>query len=101
MSRYIDADADVREVKHGKEASQMGSKTVPKYVLKALERRRKIANRLMEACAEVDALAKKFGIDMTEVPEVFSTGCMIYCEPINAEEIVIGLFENAIAREEK
>lgn len=79
----------------------MSSKTVPKYVLKVLERRRKIADRLMDACAEVDALAKRFGVDMDEVPEVFSTGCMIYCEPRNAEEIALMLFENTIAREEK
>ena len=79
----------------------MSSKTVPKYVLKALERRRKIADRMMDACAEVDALAKRFGVDMDEVPEVFSTGCMIYCEPRNAEETALMLFENTIAREEK
>lgn len=79
----------------------MSHKVVPEYVLKALERRRKIADRLMDACAEVDALAKRFGVDMDEVPEVFSTGCMIYCEPRNAEEIALGLFENAIAREGK
>lgn len=79
----------------------MSSKTVPKYVLKALERRRKIADRLMGACAEVDTLAKRFGVDTDEVPEVFSTGCMIYCEPENAEEIARELFEKAIAKEEK
>lgn len=79
----------------------MSHKVVPEYVLKALEQRRKIADRLMDACAEVDVLAKRFGVDMDEVPEVFGTGCMIYCEPRNAEEIALGLFENAIAREEK
>ncbi len=78
----------------------MSSKTVPKYVSEALEKRRKIADRLMDACAEVDALAKRFGVDMDEVPEVFSTGCMIYCEPRNAEKIALELFERAIAKEE-
>ncbi len=78
----------------------MSRKTIPEYVLKALERRRKIADRLMDACAEVDALAKRFDVDMDEVPEVFGTGCMIYCEPRNAEEIALGLFEKAIAKEE-
>ena len=78
----------------------MSHKVVPKYVLKALERRRKIADRLMDACSEVDDLAKRFSVDTYEVPEVFSTGCMIYCEPKNAEEIALGLFENAIAKEE-
>ncbi len=78
----------------------MSRKTIPEYVLKALERRRKIADRLMDACAEVDALAKRFDVDTDEVPEVFGTGCMIYCEPRNAEEIALGLFEKAIAREE-
>lgn len=79
----------------------MSRKTLPQYVLKALERRRKIADRLMDACSEVDALAKRFGVDTDEVPEVFSTGCMIYCEPRNAEEIALELFERAIAKEEK
>lgn len=79
----------------------MSHKVVPKYVLKALERRRKIANRLMDACAEVDALAKRFDVDTDEVPEVFGTGCMIYCEPENAEEIARELFGKAIAKEEK
>lgn len=79
----------------------MSSKTVPKYVLKALERRRKIADRLMDACSEVDALAERFGVDIDEFPEVFSTGCMIYCEPKNAEEIARELFERAIAKEDK
>ena len=84
-----------------KEAHRMSHKVVPKYVLKALERRRKIANRLMDACAEVDALAKRFDVDTDEVPEVFGTGCMIYCEPENAEEIARELFGKAIAKEEK
>lgn len=79
----------------------MSRKTLPQYVLKALERRRKIAGRLMYACAEVDALAERFGVDIDEVPEVFSTGCMIYCEPRNAEKTAIELFERAIAKEEK
>lgn len=79
----------------------MSRKTLPQYVLKALERRRKIADRLMDACSEVDDLAKRFGVDTDEVPEVFSTGCMIYCEPKNAEEIALELFEKAIAKEEK
>lgn len=77
------------------------SRKTPQYVLKALERRRKIADRLMDACAEVDSLAKRFGVDTDEVPEVFSTGCMIYCEPKTAEEIARELFEKAIAKEEK
>jgi hypothetical protein len=79
----------------------MSSKTVPKYVLKALERRKKIADRLMDACSEVDNLAERFGVDTDEVPEVFGSGCMIYCEPENAEEIARELFEKAIAKEEK
>ena len=79
----------------------MSRKTTPQYVLKALERRRKIANRLMDACAEVDSLAKRFGVDTDEVPEIFGSGCMIYCEPKNAEEIARELFEKAIAKEEK
>lgn len=79
----------------------MSRKMTPQYVLKALERRRKIAGRLMDACDEVDALAKRFGVDMDEVPEVFCSGCMIYCEPKNAEEIARELFEKAIAKEEK
>ena len=83
------------------EASQMSRKTLPQYVLKALERRRKIADRLMDACAEVDSLTKRFGVDTDEVPEVFSSGCMIYCEPRNAEKIALELFEKTITQEEK
>lgn len=79
----------------------MSHKVVPQYVLKALERRRKIADRLMDACSEVDDLAKRFGVDTDEVPEVFSTGCMIYCEPENAEEIARELFEKTITEEDK
>ena len=78
----------------------MSNKVVPKYVLKALERRRKIADRLIDACAEVDTLAERFGVDTDKVPEVFGTGCMIYCEPKNAEEIARELFEKAIEKEE-
>lgn len=78
----------------------MSRKTTPQYVLKALERRRKIADRLMDACAEVDSLAKRFGVDTDEVPEVFSSGCMIYCEPRNAEKIALELFERAIVTED-
>lgn len=79
----------------------MSSKTVPKYVSEALEKRRKIADRLMDACSEVDALAERFGVDIDEFPEVFGSGCMIYCEPRNAEEIARGLFEKTITQEEK
>lgn len=48
----------------------MSHKVVPKYVLKALERRRKIADRLIGACAEVDTFAERFGVDTDKVSEV-------------------------------
>ena len=55
-------------------------KTVPKYALKLLERRRRLAQELMCACYAVDEYCKKIGVDFNDPNACSMTDIRIYCE---------------------
>lgn len=63
---------------------------IPKSIQKKLEKRCRLAEDLMVVSTEVDAWLEKQGIDLMdeEIRDAVLTGCMIYCEPANAERIV-------------
>lgn len=66
---------------------------VPKYILKLLDRRRKLALELTSVCCKIDDYCTKIGVDMTEsCKNSVLTDVTIYCEPCNARENT----ENAI-----
>lgn len=58
----------------------MPKKTVPKYVLRLLERRRRLAMELMSVCHKVDEYCKSIGVDFNDPDACLQTDVRIYCE---------------------
>ena len=60
-------------------------KRVPKYILKLLERRFKLAMELNDVCYKIDNYCEKVGVNVTESCEnSVLTDVTIYYEPWNA-----------------
>ena len=59
---------------------------IPKYVENLIDKRQKLAEKLMIISCELDEWLIKNDIHMGE--EYTCTGCMIYCEPENAAQCV-------------
>lgn len=60
-------------------------KSVPKYILKLLDRRYKLAMELNDVCCKIDKYCEKVGVDMIEsCKNSVLTDVTIYCEPWNA-----------------
>lgn len=71
-------------------------KQVPKYVLKLLERRTKLAMDLIDVCCRVDDYCEKVGVDMTADESCVITHVMIYAEPWNARDLTLAAIEKAL-----
>ncbi len=70
---------------------------VPKYVLKLLERRRKLALELTTVCCRVDNYCEKIGVDMIDgCKNSVLTDVTIYCEPWNAYHNTLDAIEEAL-----
>lgn len=68
----------------------MTKKKIPKYFLKAIRRRTILAQKLMVVSCEVDEWLEKEGLLYEkEIEDAICTGCMIYAEPKNAEDLVL------------
>lgn len=69
---------------------------IPKKIQNLLDRRERLAYKLISACAELDEWLEKNGADFCdpELADSTITGCMIYCEPDNAKNNVIDYIEN-------
>lgn len=59
---------------------------IPKYIDRLLKRRTKLAEQLAMVSSELDEWLEKNGIPTGN--DYTLTGCMIYCEPYNAEGCV-------------
>ena len=59
---------------------------IPKYVENLIDKRQKLAEKLMIISCELDEWLIKNDIHMGE--EYTCTGCMIYCEPATAAQCV-------------
>ena len=57
---------------------------IPKYVEKLLERRRKLAEDLLDVCNKVDTYCEKIGVDIGDENNVLYSDVKIYCEPYTA-----------------
>lgn len=78
------------------------SKTVPKYVLKLLNRRAKLAMDLIGVCCDVDAYCEKIGVDMVNAEEAaVCTYVTIYTEPWSAYQATLTAIENVLHKGEK
>ena len=55
-------------------------KKVPKYVLKMLERRSRLASELLSACCAVDEYCEKIGVNIYDEDACLGTDVRIYCE---------------------
>lgn len=56
------------------------AKTVPKYVLRLLERRKKLSLALNSVCTQIDAYCEKIGVDFSDPDACLNTDIRIYCE---------------------
>lgn len=59
---------------------------IPKYVENLIDKRQKLAEKLMIISCELDEWLEKNNIPLGT--EYTCTGCMIYCEPANAAQCV-------------
>lgn len=59
---------------------------IPKYIDELITRRAKLAERLASASSALDDWLDKKGIPKGD--DYTCTGCMIYCEPYTAAELV-------------
>ena len=59
---------------------------IPKYVERLIQRRTKLAWELLEVGATLDEWLEKN--DISTGTDYTATGCMIYCEPSTAGELV-------------
>ena len=66
---------------------------IPKYIDKALKQRTRYAVLLNDASCTVNDFLMKHKIEPDEA--AWLSGCMIYCEPYPAEEIVRRAIEDA------
>lgn len=68
----------------------MAKKKIPKYFLKAIKRRTLLAQKLMLASSDVDDWLENEGLLYESAIEAaVTTGCMIYAEPKNAEDLIL------------
>lgn len=59
-------------------------KQIPIYVETLLLKRKKLAEQLLEVCAEIDNYCDEIGVDMNDTDASILTDVTIYCEPWNA-----------------
>ncbi len=79
----------------------MAQKTVPKYVLKLLDRRRRLSQDLMSVCHEVDEYCKKIGVDFGNPDACLQTDVRIYCEVDGAYDSTLSVIEKTLRRGQK
>lgn len=68
---------------------------IPKHIRKKIRRRTKLAEDLNVVCNEIDDWIERKGVLTYNQPysDVTNTGCMIYCEPVAAERVLIEALE--------
>lgn len=58
----------------------MAERTVPKKIIRLLERRMELSQKLMATCGEVDEYCRKIGVDFDDPDAALQTDVCIYCE---------------------
>lgn len=76
-------------------------KHVPKYVLKLLERRRRLSNKLMDVNAQIDEYCSKIGVDMTDENACVGSDIKIYCETDAGCGMTLEAIKKALERQSK
>ena len=72
----------------------MANKKIPKYFLKALRQRTKLAEKLADSCSIVDSWLEKEGfLYENEINDAVITGCLIYVEPKASENSILRFLE--------
>lgn len=74
----------------------MADKQIPKRILKLLERRCRLAQALMDVCAELDRYCEKIGIEIGDPRAVLLTDIRIYCEPGSAYSTTKNAIQKAL-----
>lgn len=83
----------------------MAEKHVPKYIVELLDRRRRLANKLMDVCYDIDSYCEKIGLSDSLNPDEYDeaaidTSVRIYCEPDAAYECTYHTIEKFLNNEE-
>lgn len=78
----------------------MAKKTVPKYVLGLLERRRKLSLELMDVCCQIDTYCEKIGVDFNDPEACLMSDVRIYCEADAGYNSTLGVIEKTLAAKE-
>lgn len=63
---------------------------IPQKIQTLLDRRERLAYQLMETCSELDTWLEENGANLqdSDLRDCTITGCMIYCEPDNAKQLL-------------
>lgn len=75
----------------------MAKKTVPKYVLRLLERRRKLSLALMSVCNQIDEYCQKIGVDFSDPDACLQSDIRIYCEFDAGYRSTLSVIEKTLA----
>lgn len=75
----------------------MPKKTVPKYVLRLLNRRRKLSGELMSVCCQIDDYCRKIGVDFEDPDACLQSDVRIYCELDGAYYCTLSVIEKTLA----
>lgn len=71
-------------------------KAVPKKVIALLERRRRLADKLLSACCDVDKYCASIGIEGYLDDACLGTNIMIYAEPSAAYQCTLECIEETL-----
>lgn len=74
----------------------MNKKTVPKYVIRLLERRKKLSQQLMAVCGQIDEYCEKIGVDFNDPDACLASDIRIYCETDGAYDSTLSVIENTL-----
>ena len=75
------------------------AKTVPKYVLRLLERRSRLSRELASACHAVDQYCEKIGVDFNDPDACLQTDFRIYCEIDGAYRSTLSVIQKTLDKQ--
>ena len=79
---------------HGQKEDAM--KNVPKYIIRMLEKRRRLSAELMQVCFELDEYCRKIGVDFQDPDACLQTDVRIYCEFDGAYNSTLSVIEKTL-----
>lgn len=75
------------------------AKTVPKYVLRLLERRSRLSRELAIVSSKVDRYCERIGVDFDDPDACLMTDFRIYCEADGAYHSTLGVIQKTLDKQ--